>query len=212
MQNLPILLDQDGVLADFVKGLYCELKWALKPEMYELLPPINSIPTFYVEDAVNTGNQGYDRILKQAIRDVVDNFQLFKHLSAIDNAVHYAHELKIEAAKEGISVLICTAPHVENRSCHSDKSEWIMQKLGKDWAKQALMVRDKTLVQGLVLIDDKPIITGLLTPTWQHVIFDASYNQASVGPRIYGWNEQSVATIMEHAVKMQIMNGLRNQR
>lgn len=72
-----------------------------------------------------------------------------------------------------------------------------------------IMTHDKTLVQGLVLVDDKPVITGALTPTWRHIIFDASYNHGFAGPRVHGWNEQTVTTIMEHAVKMQVINGLR---
>lgn len=210
MQNLPILLDQDGVLADFVKGLYRSLELFTSAEVYARLPDPASLKRFYIEDSVNTGDPSLDERLKKLIREVVDDHSsLFLGLPAIQGAVHYAQQLKAEAAKEGIDVIICTAPHVQNRSCHSDKANWVRIKLNEAWAKNMIMTHDKTLVQGLVLVDDKPKIKGALTPTWQHIIFDTSYNRDAHGPRVCGWNEQTVATIMEHAVKMQVINGLR---
>ena len=212
MQNLPILIDQDGVLADFVAGLYHELRCFTSPELYALLPDPSKLAKFYVEDSVNTGSEVYDKLLTQMIHEIVDHHSsFFLGLPAIAGALHYVKQLKNEAAKEGIDVVICTAPHVENRGCHSDKVNWVRLRLDKLWAKNMILTHDKTLVQGLVLVDDKPAITGAITPTWRHIVFDASYNQGIARPRVFGWNEQTVATIMEHAIKMQMMNGLRRE-
>lgn len=209
MQNLPILIDQDGVLADFVKGLYVNLKWRLTPEQFALLPDPNALTKFYVDESINTGDLATDQLLKAAVCEIVDEYAgLFLHLPVIEGAVHYVQQLKTEAAREGIDVVICTAPHIENRTCHSDKARWVHTHLGQAWAKNMIMTHDKTLVQGLVLVDDKPKIKGALTPTWRHIVFDTSYNQSTPGPRVHGWNEQTVDSILDHALRMQIVNGL----
>lgn len=211
MQNLPILIDQDGVLADFVTGLYDVLKWYTSTELYALLPDPTKLTTFYIHESVDTGNKAHDELLKQVICEIVDNHNsLFLDLPVMQGALHYVKQLKVEAAKESMDVVICTAPHVKNRTCHSDKVNWVRLKLDELWAKHMILTHDKTLVQGLVLVDDKPVITGAITPTRRHIVFDSSYNQGIVGPRVFGWNEQTVATIMEHAIKMQMMNGLRS--
>lgn len=210
MQNLPILIDQDGVLADFVKGLYHQLQHFTTPELFKLMPDPLKLTQFYIDESVDTGNAHHDAVLKALICEIVDDHSgLFLGLPEIEGAMHYVQQLQAEAAKEGIGVVICTAPHVRNRTCHSDKANWVRIHLNELWAKHMIMTHDKTLVQGLVLVDDKAVITGALTPTWRHIVFDASYNRETPGPRVHGWNEQTVATIMEHAVKMQLMNGLR---
>lgn len=38
--------------------------------------------------------------------------------------------------------------------------EWIKLHLGPAWMKQAVIAHDKTMVQGDILIDDRPSIKG----------------------------------------------------
>jgi 5'-nucleotidase len=40
-----------------------------------------------------------------------------------------------------------------------------------------ILTRDKTLVRGDILVDDKPTIAGLATPLWRHILFDQPYNR-----------------------------------
>ena len=39
--------------------------------------------------------------------------------------------------------------------------EWVEEHLGRDWTLRLILTRDKTVVNGHILIDDKPKITGM---------------------------------------------------
>lgn len=79
---------------------------------------------------------------------------------------------------------ICTAPTTRYRNCVLEKHEWVEEHLGLEWVGRMVLTRDKTLVRGAVLIDDRPDISGAMTPEWQHVVFDAPYNRHLPGPRM----------------------------
>ena len=40
-----------------------------------------------------------------------------------------------------------------------------------------ILTKDKTLVRGEVLIEDKPNIIGGVSPVWKHIFYDALYNR-----------------------------------
>lgn len=45
-------------------------------------------------------------------------------------------------------------------------------------------------VTGDILIDDKPSVTGVESPEWEHVLFDQPYNRdVKDKRRMVGWNE-----------------------
>ena len=59
-----------------------------------------------------------------------------------------------------------------------------------------ILTRYKTLVVGDILIDDRPELTGIKSPTWEHVLFDQPYNKAVTGKRRLNWqNYQKVLGI-----------------
>ena len=69
-------------------------------------------------------------------------------------------------------VYICSATHEDFYHSSNEKLEWIKIHLGKSWLHKVILTYDKTLIQGDFLIDDKPIIEGvILEPTWKHVHF-----------------------------------------
>jgi 5'-nucleotidase len=101
-----------------------------------------------------------------------------------------------ELEANGHEVFICSVPSLGNISCASDKYVWLAEHFGEKWAKKLILTKDKTLVLGDILVDDKPghLITGANPhPTWTHVLFDQPYNHAFDAEfRMRGWDEQGV--------------------
>jgi 5'-nucleotidase len=68
--------------------------------------------------------------------------------------------------------------------------EWVESRFGAGWAERTIITKDKTMVNGDVLIDDKPEVKGLCNPSWEHILFDQPYNQEVVGKRrIMSWSD-----------------------
>ena len=90
-------------------------------------------------------------------------------------------------------MFICTAPLLENPTCTNDKLWWVDNHLGGDWIRRTIITKDKTVVDGDFLIDDKPLITGITDePIWQRIIFDQPYNKNVVGRRLNWQNYKQV--------------------
>jgi 5'-nucleotidase len=73
-----------------------------------------------------------------------------------------------------------------------EKYAWVEQHLGAEFVQRIVLTRDKTLVHGDVLIDDKPEIGGLRKPDWRHLIYDQPWNRHVDGPRLTwaDWRER----------------------
>ena len=72
--------------------------------------------------------------------------------------------------------------------CKPEKFAWVEEHLGSKWASRIIMTRDKTLVHGDVLIDDKPNIVGVRAPTWKHILYDQPYNQHCADQERLTWS------------------------
>jgi 5'-nucleotidase len=92
----------------------------------------------------------------------------------------------------GHDVRICTAPLSRFTNCVGEKFQWVVNHLGPSWVERIVLTKDKSLVRGDVLIDDKPEVTGSLVPSWQHLVFEAPYNTVAIGRRINWSNWQQV--------------------
>lgn len=89
--------------------------------------------------------------------------------------------------EEGHNIRVCTSQLTKNPYCLQEKYDWL-QHHAPSLIRRLIITKDKTLVRGDILIDDKPRITGSLVPTWQHVIFDQPYNRHVEGPRM-SWDK-----------------------
>ena len=93
------------------------------------------------------------------------------------------------AVEDGHDVRIVSSPFISNPTCASDKVAWITKHYGSHWANRLVLTNDKTIVHGDIMIDDKPDITGSMTPTWRHIVFgDYAYNRSVDRVRLTDWS------------------------
>lgn len=92
-----------------------------------------------------------------------------------------------EMVEEGHTVFICSAPPNASPHALAEKTQWVIDHLGGDWTDRLVLTRDKTLVMGDVLVDDKPEVTGAVVPVWEHVHYDRPYNRDTANRRITNW-------------------------
>jgi 5'-nucleotidase len=89
----------------------------------------------------------------------------------------------------GHEVYICTAPAITNPTCVYEKYRWIQRHLGQEWLKRTIITLDKTIIDADILIDDRLEVKGAQTPTWEHVLYDQSYNRTGNKRRIITWDK-----------------------
>lgn len=186
MNNNPkklILIDQDGVLADFEQGV--QNIW--QRQFGKKLPLNQPRKHFYLADDLPH--------LKPQLYKIYSERDFFKNLPPIDGAIEAMHAL----LGAGHDVRICTAPINAYRYCVGEKFAWVEEHLGTDWVNRIILTKDKTWVRGDILIDDKPSITGSLIPLWQHWIYDQPYNQNIDNglPRVTWTDKSSWASLLK---------------
>ena len=177
-----ILLDQDNVLADFEAGF----RQAYQARYGEAAPIEDRNHLFYIRDRL-------PEALRPRAVEIYGSPGFFAELPPIAGALDAARQL----AAAGHDVRICTAPITNYRHCVGEKIAWVEEHLGFDWTARVMLTKDKTLVRGDILIDDKPEISGSLTPVWQHWLYDAPYNRHINTPRRIRWQDPaSWATLL----------------
>jgi 5'-nucleotidase len=174
--NIVVLVDQDGVLADF-DGEFLR-RWRDNNPEYAFLP-LSERSNFYIY-------QDYPNELMQEVELIYNSPGFIASLPPIPGGL----ESIIEMKKAGYNVKICTAQIPGNHVCLIEKQDWIARNLGEKWLEDLIISNDKTLIYGDILIDDKPEIKGMRIPTWEHVVFDAPYNRYVQGKRrLSGWQD-----------------------
>lgn len=166
-----VLVDLDGVVVDWTHEFETGLATKYPHLQFEMMREF-STPKHLSQEH------------QDAINEVKYAAGFYRHMRPIEGALDGILELE----DEGYDVWFCSSPEVFNVSCESDKKSWIVDHLGYDWAKRLILTRDKTLVRGDFLIDDRPDVFGVETPEWQHILFDQPYNDDVVDkPRMMGW-------------------------
>ena len=166
-----ILLDQDGVLADFEVGF--RGAWTARYAHHMPALPPHSRKSFRLRD-------DYPHHLADAVSSVYESPGFYLNLPPMPGALDGIREM----IAEGHDVRICTSPLTPWHHCVSEKYEWVERYLGAEFTERMILTKDKTLVRGDVLVDDKPRIRGAETPIWKHVLYEAPYNRTVAGPRM----------------------------
>lgn len=169
-----ILVDQDGVLADFERGFF--ERWRAKfPD------------EFFIHPSERTGHfkiwDDYPLSLRENIKSILFAPGFIYNLPPILGAVEAIRKL----VELGHDVMICTSPLSQYENCIIEKYRWVERYLGLDFTKRIILSHDKTLIRGHLLIDDKPEIKGIIVPEWEHIVFDRPYNRGVVGKRRINW-------------------------
>lgn len=162
MNKKIILIDMDGVLADFERG-FLEA-WKKKFPNHPHIP-LDERKTFSVFD-------DYPSNLRGDVGKIAREPGFFQNLHEIDGGKEAINEI----AGLGHEVFVCTKPIDRYENCVLEKYHWITEHLGYEWTKRVIVTKDKTLIYGDILIDDRPEHKGLREPSWIHVLFDRPYN------------------------------------
>lgn len=164
---LPILVDMDGVLVDFHHSFLrdFQIRFPFGPKL-----EFKDLHSFELEDV-------YPSEYEDGVWAIMKMPGFFRSMKPKEGALEALNDMKEYCAERGQDVFLCTSPFSTNYGCGKEKIEWVDEHLGHIWTKKLIITKDKTLVQGSNLIDDKPEIVGVCQPVWTHVIFDAPYNK-----------------------------------
>ena len=172
-----VLVDQDGVVADFERGVLDRFRARHPDAPFIALADRRG---FYV-------SRQYPPEWSEEINAIMRAEGFYRDLPVIDGAKRALGEM----VAAGHDVFLCTSPLVSSRWSVPDKLAWIEHHLGRAWLRRIVITSDKTLVgdrlRPCVLIDDRPQITGVAIPPWEHVLFDQPYNRGEPGPRLPSW-------------------------
>lgn len=173
-----ILIDQDGVLANYYQR-FLEIWRTENPQ--KVWVPFEK-----------TTDHDIDKDYPHEYRDLIEEIPLRKSFYRSLEPMQGAKEALEKMLGLGHDVRICTAPKRSHTYCVPEKFAWVEEHLGQKWTERIILTRDKTLVHGDILIDDKPTITGVHTPSWEQVFYDQPYNRAYDKRRLTWINYQEV--------------------
>lgn len=179
VKKKTVLVDMDGVVADFEAGY--------ERAVAKSLPGLKLIPredrnVFYNDVQYSHMYPQHEQLFHQ----IAQQPGFFRKLPVINGA---KSAMKVLSKK--YNVFICTSPMTLYENCVREKYEWVEEHLGFEMTSRIILTRDKTVVRGDVLIDDKPCIKGCSpSPTWTQVVFDHPYNRDTRTEfRLHSWKE-----------------------
>ncbi|XP_058013513.1 5'(3')-deoxyribonucleotidase, mitochondrial isoform X2 [Ahaetulla prasina] len=147
---LRVLVDMDGVLADFEGGFLKKYR-ARYPDLPYIT--LDERRGFWVSEQ-------YGKLqpeLSEKAISIWESKNFFMELDPLPGAVEALKEM---AELEATEVFICTSPIKKYRYCPYEKFAWIEKHFGQEFLDHVILTRDKTIVAGHVLIDDRPDIVG----------------------------------------------------
>ena len=170
---MKILLDMDGVLAQFIPALIEEYNFLTNEHISE-----DEIKSFNVKDYVN------DPFLVGRIKNATG---FARNLKPYDGALDAVNFL----VGAGHEILFVSCPTNCPTSAH-EKREWLNYYFSKLWQKAPLITTPpgmKKHVRGDVLVDDDPKNLDDLHPATKGLLWHTRQNAAVTGyERVYSWD------------------------
>ena len=168
-----ILVDMDNTLVDFDVGLLD--RWQ---KLYpgEFFVPLEKRTTFHP-------HKDYPEHLQDKVQAICHSEGFIRNLPPTPGGIEAVNAM----IDEGHDVRFCTSHLFEYDHCVLEKYQWIEAHFGAPFVDRIILTRDKTLVRGDMLIDDKPAIIGAVTPTWEHIFYDRPFNSQVIGKRRLTW-------------------------
>ena len=182
---LNILIDIDGVLADFDTALRIE---AARQGLSIPWIPFQDRKHFFLRD-------DYPVDVRPRIERLTQSKWLYRGMPPLDGA----RSALLAMLDLGHNVRLCTsmppgAPHLLE-----EKFLWVDRHLGDEFISRIVVSSDKTWIHGDVLIDDNPHVTGSQRPTWNHILFDQPYNRHIERTRL-NWQHWQQVLLGKHAL------------
>ncbi|XP_066496745.1 5'(3')-deoxyribonucleotidase, mitochondrial isoform X4 [Tiliqua scincoides] len=183
-RRLRVLVDMDGVLADFEGGFLKKFQARYPDQPYV---PLEDRRGFWVSEQYERLQPG----LSEKAISIWESKNFFIELDPLPGAVEAVKQM---AKLKETDVFICTSPIKKYRYCPYEKYAWVEKHLGQEFLEQIVLTRDKTVVSGDLLIDDRPDIIGAeQSPSWEHILFTACHNKHLELPtplrRLHSWTD-----------------------
>uniref|UniRef100_A0A8C4KU32 Uncharacterized protein n=1 Tax=Equus asinus asinus TaxID=83772 RepID=A0A8C4KU32_EQUAS len=130
-------------------------------------------------------------IFQEKVVSVFEAPGFFLDLEPIPGALEAMREMN---NMQDTEVFICTSPPEKYDYSVYEKYCWVEKHLGPQFVERIILTRDKTVILGDLLIDDKDTIQGQEeTPSWEHILFTCCHNQHLVLPptrrRLLSWSD-----------------------
>ena len=169
-----ILVDMDGVVADFEKGnaqLFAELGLGTLE--------VKARKNWDILEGLHSAE------LRERVLEGWHRPGFFRNLPVIPGAQEAYERLTLF----GHQVYFCTAPLRNHATCASEKLSWLAEHFGEAAAGHAIITGDKTLIMGDYLIDDRPNVHGVKSPIWTQLLYAQPYNYLPKYGTRYTWAE-----------------------
>lgn len=191
----------DLVLADIDHGMY---QGAMAdPVLAPFAPTISTrtthhwLPEDLVEDPLHKDHVRYRKAALLREQD------FWESLPPINGAVNGFHHLWHECNRRDRDVFIVSVPVADAPISFMAKCRWVRKHLGSDVARKLILTQDKTIINGVVLLDDSPVIAGDHEPSWRHVMFRSNHNRdihtypdGAPYPVMNNWSAASLAGLL----------------
>lgn len=194
-KRLRVLVDMDQTIADF-EGYFLTMYKKKFPD--EPFINMEDRRTFYLADQYEKLKEG----LKIKVKSIYESEGFFRDLPPLPGA---CEAIKTMDAMEKVDVFLCTSPLFKYKYSAKEKYEWVENHLGPDFIDKVILTRDKTMINGHLLIDDRPDIKGACAqPTWEHILMTACHNkhmERLTQHRLDNWTDNSWQLLIEDRLK-----------